>query len=133
MSTILKIVIGLVLTLPIAAYVVGSLVASTAELPKQREPVNIQNVSPSQTTGPPSHSGAPGDPRPSGSTATPGDDKAGDDVDVDDNGVQIVNPEPTRVDDDADGRGDDGGGDDDDGDEDDGDDDDDDKDDGSDD
>ena len=34
---------------------------------------------------------------------------AGDDVDVDDNGVRIVNPEPTRVDDDADGRGDDGG------------------------
>lgn len=130
MSTIWKIVIGLVLTLPIAAYVVGSLVASTAELPDQREPVNIQNVSPSPATDPHSPSRAPGDPRPSGSNAAPGDDKTGDDVDVDDNGVQIVNPEPTRVDDDADGRGDDGGGDDeDDG----GDDDDDDKDDGSDD
>ena len=39
MSTIWKIVIGLVLTLPIAAYVAGNLAAATADLPAQREPV----------------------------------------------------------------------------------------------
>ena len=69
MSTIWKIVIGLVLTLPIAAYVVGSLVASTAELPDQREPVNIQNVSPSPATDPPTaHPVRPAIPGPQAAT-----------------------------------------------------------------
>jgi hypothetical protein len=107
MSTVWKVVIGLALTLPIAAYVVGSLVASTTELPAQREPVNIQNGSPPPTSDPHSPSSGPADPRPSASDPAQRDEA--DEADEADNGVRVVSPEPTPVHDGDDGRGDDGG------------------------
>ena len=44
MSTFWKVMVGLLLTLPIGAYVTGSLVASEAEMPSERTPIVISDV-----------------------------------------------------------------------------------------
>lgn len=98
MSTWVKYLIGLALALPMGAYVAGSLMASAADDPVNRDPVRIQD-GPSQTPRPADEPtrkppGAPDD--------EPGEDREGgdddSDDDVDDNGVRVVTPQPTRVD-----------------------------------
>jgi len=108
------------LTLPVGAYVTGSLVGSQADLPDRRAPVVIddpQTTPPSPTsksTGRPDSSGRP--------TATPdapptSSSPGGSSNDSDDGGkdgeVQVIRPEPDDLDDDLDDReGDDDGDDD---------------------
>lgn len=121
MSTWVKYLIGLALALPMGAYVAGSLMASAADDPVNRDPVQIQDA--------PSDSSRDDDgrtPRPSdGPTRTPrppgdaNDDAVPDgdtDDDDDDNGVRVVTPQPTRLDGGDDDAGDDAGDDRDDGD-----------------
>lgn len=93
-----KVLLGLALVLPMGAYVAGSLMSSAADMPTPREPVIIRDADPSPEP-PPSR---PRDEPPAGGDDVP-DDEPGDDVDdVDDNGLRIVTPEPTRMDDDDD-------------------------------
>ena len=95
MSRFAKYLIGLALALPMGAYVAGSLVASASGEPERRDPVIIQDADPVV-------------PSPDDGTRTPppppadsGEDDATRDVeeDVDDNGIRVVTPDPTRVDD----------------------------------
>ena len=91
MTTFGKVLIGLALALPMAAYVVGSLAGSSAEQPRPRDPVQISDVTESPTPGK--------------RESTPPDDQGDDDGDRDDtdddgddNGARVVVPQPTRVD-----------------------------------
>jgi hypothetical protein len=124
MSTLWKVLVGLLLTLPIASYVAGTLVASEADLPGRRAPIVISDSAsgPGRTT-PPSSPGT------GEQTATPrsgGDDRRGaegdrsddhgddrgDDHGVDDDEIELIHPTPDDIDDDEDddhGGGDDTG------------------------
>lgn len=131
--------IGLALALPMGAYVAGSLMASAADDPVNRDPVRIQDVPSESSRDGDGRATRPSDeptrkpPRPAeatdddvrdhdrggrGDDDVPDDDT--DDNNVDDNGVRVVTPQPTRLDDgDDDDAGDDNGTDRDDGDDDD--------------
>jgi hypothetical protein len=98
MSPLWKVLLGLALALPMAAYVASSLVASGDDEPVRRDPVIISDAPP---TTPPTT--PPTSPRP-GPTTAPGDADDEDDDEVDDNEVRVVTPKPTRVDDDDDGH-----------------------------
>ncbi len=106
MRTVWKVALTLGLVLPMVAYVAGSLAASRSEEPAPRETIVIRDA-PGR---------APSD-RPS--SAPGGDDRRDDRKDrddrekdeVDDNGVRVVSPRPTPLDeseddadDDRDGR-----------------------------
>ncbi len=97
-----KSVVGLAVALPMAAYVAGSLLGAQAGDPSPRETIVIQEA-PASTS-----------PRPDVRTPkSPGADadKINREDDVDDNGVQVVTPQPARIDDDgeeADDQRDDG-------------------------
>lgn len=102
-STFLKVAIGLLLTLPLGAYIAGTLVASQATMPERRPAVVItQSASETASTTP--------TPRPSPSRTPDGrdDDRRGRDDDIDDrdddgdDDVQVVRPTPREVDDDRD-------------------------------
>ncbi len=89
MTTFGRVLIGLALAVPMAAYVVGSLAGSSAEEPRPRDPVQISDVTES--------------PSPGKRESTPPDDRGDDDgdrddTDEDDNGARVVVPQPTRVD-----------------------------------
>jgi len=99
MSRLWKIAIGLALALPMTAYVAGSLASSTGAEPGRRDPVIIRDA---ETPSAPARSSSAADP---------------DTGEVDDNGIRVVNPEPTRLsgrdrpaddDEDDDGTADDG-------------------------
>lgn len=104
MGLVVKALVVALLTLPVMAYVTGSMVGARSELPAQREPVVIgdrMDVEPQQTmeTEParrPGHE-APDD--------DPDDDGNGDD-DADDDSVSVVRPQPREIDDDRDDRDD---------------------------
>ena len=94
MSTFLKVALGLLLTLPLGAYITGTLVASQADMPQDRAPVVVDSP-PSET--PPTTPAPPPSP-----TRSPGDDR-GDDHDDDhddDDDVRVIRPTPREVDDD---------------------------------
>ncbi|WP_193613112.1 hypothetical protein [Nocardioides lijunqiniae] len=94
MSRLWKVVLTLGLVLPVAAFVAGSLAASSADEPAPRETILIQDASPSSspTTRPsPTPTGRPS---PTGS----GDDRG-------DRPPRVVTPEPNRADGGGSGRG----------------------------
>jgi hypothetical protein len=119
-TTFWKVMAGLLLSLPPAAYVGGTLVSSQADMPTERAPVVL---SPTPTLDEPTSPSARPDPdgRPNNGRAEDdrGDDRRGEDgrsggdQDADDegdeNGFEIVRPEPEDFDDDR-GEGDDGAG-----------------------
>lgn len=98
-STFFKVALGLLLTVPLGAYIAGTLVASQADMPDQRPAVVISQTTsgtagPSETTSPsPTRSARP---KPS-PTATHDDSD-----DSDDDDVRVVRPTPREVDDDDD-------------------------------
>lgn len=116
MRTWWKVLIGLTVGLPMAAYVTGSLLASSAVSPPRPDPVVIEDATRPSTGATPTLRPSPL--QPATSDDDDGDDDgAGDDDgpaddgapngDGDDNGVEIVIPKPTGVDDDDDGNDDD--------------------------
>ena len=95
MGLLVKALVVALLTLPVMAYVTGSMVGARSELPAQREPVVIgdrMDVEPPQTI-----ESEPARPRP--------DDDGGSDA-ADDDSVSVVRPQPRDIDDDADDRDD---------------------------
>ena len=96
-----KILIGLAIALPMAAYVAGSFAASAPDDPVQRDPVHISDVREA-----PEVDGSTGGKKPASppSRRTPVN---GDDDGEDDNDVRVVIPKPTRVDGDDGPEGDD--------------------------
>jgi len=136
MSTFWKVMVGLLLTLPIGAYVTGSLVASEAEMPSERTPIVISDVPSDEASNSkrpdssekeksPGKAQSPAIPNPPASDdddggvgGTGGGDDGvapgggGDDGDAgdDDGGVKVVRPTPQDLggdDDDYQGGGDD--------------------------
>jgi hypothetical protein len=109
-----KVVVGLVLLLPMTAYVVGSLVA-TAEEPPEHAPIIVEERTQAPDTSGPSPSEKPTQ-KPSDDKSDRKDDHGGDD---DDETPEVVTPSPSEFDDDDDddnsgqGRGRGRGGDDD--------------------
>jgi hypothetical protein len=106
MGLVVKALVVALLTLPVIAYVTGSMVDARSDLPAQREPVVIgdrMDVEPQQTI-----ETEPARPRPDDSDgpddSTDGPDDDGDDADDDD--VSVVRPQPRDIDDDADDRDD---------------------------
>lgn len=98
MSTFFKVALGLLLTLPLGAYIAGTLAASQADMPDQRPAVVISQTT-SGTAGP-SETARPS-PRPKPSpTASPDDSDDDSRDDSDDDGVRVVRPTPREVDDD---------------------------------
>ena len=87
-----KVLIGLAIALPMAAYVAGSFAASAPDDPVQRDPVHISDVRESPEVEGPTGGKKAASPS---SRRTPVN---GDDDDEDDNGVRVVIPKPTRVD-----------------------------------
>ena len=113
MRTWAKYLAGLALALPMGAYVAGSLMASASDEPGNREPVRISD----QPSAPRTTEGPRDAERSTGPGRTPAQpehdahhDDTGEDDDVDDNGVRVVTPQPTRLDD-GDDDGEDGVGD----------------------
>lgn len=113
-----KVIVGLLLTLPLGAYITGTLVASQADMPSERAPVVLDATPSDVGSATPPPASEPATPRPS-TTRSPDDD--GDDDDDGrgrgrgrggDDEVEPVRPTPRDVDDDGDDRGDDHGGDD---------------------
>jgi len=102
-STFLKVMVALLLTLPLGAYITGTLVASQTDMPPTRVPVVLEG-SPSESVLPtPSRT-----PRPSPtSDPTRNRDDRGDDDDDDDDDVRVIRPTPREVDDDHGDGGDD--------------------------
>ena len=97
MGLLVKALVVALLTLPVMAYVTGSMVGARSELPAQREPVVIgdrMDVEPPQTI-----ESEPARPRPDD------DSKGGSDA-ADDDSVSVVRPQPRDIDDDADDRDD---------------------------
>jgi hypothetical protein len=112
-STMWKLLIGLGLLLPSGAFVAGVLAASTAESPAPRETIVIQDATP----GPGSSTRAPGRrpersatplslPSPTGEGVR--DDNRDGDRQGDDDGVEVITPNPDNLDDVSDDRGRDG-------------------------
>ena len=100
MGLLVKALVVALLTLPVMAYVTGSMVGARSELPAQREPVVIgdrMDVEPPQTI-----ESEPARPRPDDR-----DDDGGSGEDSgDDDSVSVVRPQPRDIDDDADDRDD---------------------------
>ncbi len=86
-----KVLLALVLVLPMAAFVAGSLVASAADEPAPRDPIVITE----QPSPRPSRTPAPSPEPPP--TRSEDDRDSGDDDDV-----EVVTPEPAEVDDEDD-------------------------------
>jgi hypothetical protein len=103
---VVKALVVALLTLPVVAYVTGSLVGARSELPAQREPVLIGErvqVEPRQTIRPePTRRPDPESPADADDSGDRGDS---DDPD-DDDSVSVVRPQPRDIDDDADDRDD---------------------------
>ena len=102
MSTFLKVALALLLTLPLGAYITGTLVASQTDMPQERAPVVIDSrptVSPTVTPTPPEPSRSPDD---KGGESEDRDDDRDDDDNSGNGGdddVRVVRPTPRDVDD----------------------------------
>lgn len=104
-STFLKVALGLLLTLPLGAYIAGTLVASQASMPAERRPVVIEATTSDTPSATPSRSPSrTPEPTPDDHGGERGDDHGGGD---DDESVHVVRPTPREVDDDHDDRLDD--------------------------
>lgn len=110
MGLVVKALVLALLTLPVMAYVTGSMVGARSELPAQRDPVVIgdrMDVAPQQTieSEPPRRGDQDGrddrDDEPDDR-----DDSDDSDDDGDDDSVSVVRPQPREIDDDADDRDD---------------------------
>src|SRR5690606_35426616 len=107
-SVFLKVAIGLLLTLPLGAYIAGTLVASQASMPEERAPIVVQSTpSSSTTTTTPSRTPRPSAKPTQGRTSPAPDDRGPDDSGHDDSDdrddsddVKVVRPSPREVDDD---------------------------------
>ncbi len=96
LPTVWKILVALALVLPMGAFVAGSLVASAADEPRERDTIIIEQ------TGSSSSPSAAGSPSPSES-GTPSPSPLGDDDDDDDDGeIETLTPSPDDVEDDDD-------------------------------
>ena len=99
-SSFLKVMLALLLTLPLGAYITGTLVASQADMPAQRETVVIEQSPADEATTPstptPRKTPRPKPPR----ERDDSDDRDSDDRDRDD--VRVVRPTPRDVDEDWD-------------------------------
>ena len=108
MGLVVKALVLALLTLPVMAFVTGSMVGARSELPAQREPVVIgdrMDVAPQQTieSQPPRR----GDQDDRGGRDDEPDGQSDDrDDDGDDDSVSVVRPQPREIDDDADDRDD---------------------------
>ena len=107
-SILWKVLVGLLVTLPVGAYVAGTLVASQADMPAQRAPVVITDQpSPARSAGPDPRSGQSSSPSPRPSATRSDDDRdddRGDDHGGDrDDDLEEVRPTPRDVDDDSGG------------------------------
>lgn len=103
MGLVVKALVLALLTLPVMAYVTGSMVGARSELPAQREPVVIgdrMDVAPQQTikSEPPRRNDQ--------DDRDDSDDGDDDRDDKDDDSVSVVRPQPREIDDDADDRDD---------------------------
>jgi hypothetical protein len=102
---VVKALVVALLTLPVIAYVTGSMVAARSDLPAQREPVvigDMMDVEPQQTIATePGRRGGQDDPDDRDDDADDADDAD------DDDSVSVVRPQPREIDDDADDRDDD--------------------------
>jgi len=111
MGLVVKALVLALLTLPVMAYVTGSMVGARSDLPAQREPVVIgdrMDVEPQQTieTEPARRPGQDDpDDDPDDDSDDRGDDRDDGD-DPDDDSVSVVRPQPREIDDDADDRDD---------------------------
>jgi len=105
MGTFAKVLIALVIALPMAAYVAGSLVASSSEQPTRREPVIVRDA-PEPDTGTGSPTSDPSRPPDDDPDDDPDDEQDDDDGEQDDDRIRKVTPAPTRVGDDDDDRDD---------------------------
>lgn len=131
MSTLWKTLVGLLLVLPLGAYITGTMMTSQADMPRERAPIVISDT-PSEGA-PPKAPDASSDPNESdpGSSQRPGRDKqqeteekerpapppeppATSPEEEDDDEVPLIRPTPRDVDDDGDEDDDDDEGDDDD-------------------
>jgi hypothetical protein len=92
MAMLWKVLIGLAIALPMAAYVAGSFAASSVDDPVRREPVHISDVRESPA---PEKSTKGADPSVPSERRTPVN--RDEDDDADDNDVRVVTPQPTRV------------------------------------
>lgn len=100
-STFLKVAIGLLLTLPLGAYIAGTLVASQASMPAERRPVVIEATTSDTPSATPSRSPSrTPEPTPDDHGGERSDDHGG----GDDEHVDVVRPTPREVDDDHDDR-----------------------------
>ena len=116
MSLFWKGLVVLLLTLPVGAYVAGSLAGPRVELPDQRPPVLVDDPDPVASSG----SGRPSESPRGGNRGGQDDDEDRDGRDDDrrddddDDDVRVVRPDPDDLDDDdsGDDNGDDNGGDD---------------------
>ena len=90
-----KVVIGLVLVLPMTAYVVGSLVA-VADEPTEHTPIIVEERTQAPDKSGPSPTEKPTK-KPSDDKTDRGDDHGGDDGD--DDGPQVITPSPSVFDD----------------------------------
>jgi len=108
MSTVWKVIVGLLLTLPMAAYITGTLIASRADMPTERSPIVISD-SPSSKSEPSKKPRPRGDaspdrtdpPQPPPIDSDDDDDGSdGSDGNSDDNEVEVVRPTPDDGDDD---------------------------------
>jgi hypothetical protein len=100
----LKVAMGLLLTLPLGAYIAGTLVASQVDMPQERPAVVIDSRSSGISTPTPTSTPTPS-PRPD-PTRSPDDDNGGDDDHGGNSGhgggddVRVVRPTPRDVDED---------------------------------
>ena len=100
MSTFLKVALALLLTLPLGAYITGTLVASQTDMPQERAPVVIDSrptESPTVTPTSPEPSRSPDDK--GGDREDRDDDRDDDSGHGGDDDARVVRPTPRDVDD----------------------------------
>lgn len=93
-STFVKVVVGLLLTLPFLAYAAGSLAASSAVAPEQPTPITV----PADPRTVEKRSSEPGER--SGRDRPPREEPRRGSLDQDDDEPEVVLPEPNTIDDD---------------------------------
>lgn len=104
-STLLKVAVGLLLTLPLGAYIAGTLVASQAAMPSERAPIVIETTTATTPSASPTTPAPSRTPRPAPTAPSASDDHDDDSgIDDSDDRVRVVRPSPHDVDDDHDDR-----------------------------
>lgn len=110
-SIFLKVAVGLLLTLPLGAYVAGTLVASQASMPEERAPIGVESSPSSSTTAtrPSPSVPTPDDRRPddrNSSHGGSGDDDSDGSGHDDPDDVEVVRPSPHEIEDEREDRAD---------------------------